>query len=390
MHYRRDIANRALCPSTPPIPHQKPEQQQDPLTYASAGVSIPTGNAFVSNITSLVASTARPGASALIGGFGGTLDLSAAGYPRAPTLLLGTDGVGTKLRIAQQCNMHSTIGIDLVAMCANDVVVQGAECLAFMDTFSCNKLDQGVATQVLAGVVEGCKQAHCALVGGETAEMGGMYAESVYDIVGFVVGAIPNGGKILPLKDEMKEGDVLLGLASSGCHSNGFSLIQRIVERSGLNYGDLVPWLETGSESGSRKTLDQTLLTPTKIYTSSILAATREHLIKGASHITGGGLVENIPRALPSHLSAYITASSWPVPPVFEWLKREGNVSSAEMSRVFNMGIGMVVIASGEDVPLAEEILNRNGEETFRIGRLIGREEGGEGCIIEGMEDWDS
>ncbi|KAL8726760.1 MAG: hypothetical protein Q9166_006499 [cf. Caloplaca sp. 2 TL-2023] len=387
MHYRTDIAHRALSYQasssipTPPLPLT--DQPRTPLSYADTGVSITNGNSFTSTIKELVASTARPGAPARIGGFGGTFDLHEAGYPGAPILVSGTDGVGTKVKIAQKINKHDTIGIDLVAMCVNDIAVMGAKTLKFLDTISCNKLDSAVHVEVVRGVVEGCLQADAALVGGETAEMGDLYPVGGYDLVGFAVGAIKHGGKVLPDKEAMQEGDVLLGLASTGVHSNGFSLVQKIVERSGLGYENPAPWENKGRSVG------ESLLTPTRIYVKSLLAATARGLVKGAAHITGGGLIDNVPRVLPEHLAAEFDAGSWEVPDVFRWLKKEGAVEKGEMSRVFNMGIGMVVVVDDKNIDAVTKVLEGNGERVIEIGRLVERKGEDGGCVIRGMERWD-
>ncbi|KAL8912112.1 MAG: hypothetical protein Q9171_002828 [Xanthocarpia ochracea] len=390
MHFRKDIAHRALSPkaSDPPPSDPSFSDPKDGLTYADAGVSIDQGNSFVSLINRPVASTRRPGASADVGGFGGTFSLHEAGFPGAPTLVAGTDGVGTKLKIAHRMNKHDTIGIDLVAMCVNDVVVMGAAPLFFLDTFSCHKLAPEVALDVVKGIVSGCKSAGAALVGGETAEMGDIYRPGEYDLVGFTVGAIAHGRKVLPDKEAMKQGDVLLGLASDGLHSNGFSLVQKIVERAGLGYTDPAPWEEEDDRDGSNA-VGKSLLRPTRIYVSSLLAAIDQNLIKGAAHITGGGLVDNVPRVLPKNLTAEIDARSWEVPNVFRWLKKAGGVEKEEMNRVFNMGIGMVVVAAEEYMVQVREVLEGKGEKVMSIGRLVQRGEGGEGCVITGMEGWD-
>lgn len=383
IHYRRDIAHRALPSksSSPTLSATTPSSQTDALTYASSGVSISNGAALVSNITSLVRSTACPWAPSAIGGFGGEVDLHLAGYPNGPKLVSGMDGVGTKLKIAQRMNKHDTIGIDLVAMCVNDIIVEGAMPLQFMDTYSCNKLDLEVAGDVLKGIVAGCKESGCALIGGETAEMGDVYKEGEYDLVGSTTGAIAFGKQGLPRKEDMKVGDVVLGVASSGCHSNGFSLIQKIVQRSGLKYTDTAPW-------DSNTTIGISLLTPTRIYVKSLLATIDKNLVKGAAHITGGGLVENVPRCLPEHLTAELDAGAWSVPGVFGWLKRTGGVEKEEMARVFNMGVGMVVVVAEEDAQATTEVLEGGGEKVMRIGKLVRRGDG-EGCVIMGMNAWD-
>ncbi|KAI9850781.1 MAG: hypothetical protein M1830_006960, partial [Pleopsidium flavum] len=347
MHYRKDIAHRAF--------KRHATIQEAPLTYASAGVSIDAGNSLVSLIKSSVRSTRRPGADAEIGGFGGTFDLTGAGYSKPPILIGAIDGVGTKLKVAQAIGKHDTVGIDLVAMNVNDLVVQGAEALFFLDCYSCGKLDVDTAAAFVKGVAEGCKQSGCALVGGETAEMPGLYAGNDYDAAGAAVGAVEKG-KILPDTESMTEGDILLGLASNGLHSNGFSLVRKIVEMKGLSYNDPAPWDEKTSVGSS-------LLTPTRIYVKSLLRAVRKDLVKGMSHITGGGLVENVPRMLPKHLAAEIDVSTWPMPPVFAWLKRAGNVSSAEFGRAFNTGLGMILVISKENATAVVAELEDAGEK---------------------------
>lgn len=355
--------------------------QEKALTYASAGVSIDAGNSLVSLIKSCVRSTRRSGADAEIGGFGGTFDLTAAGYSQPPILIGAIDGVGTKLKVAQAVGKHDTVGIDLVAMNVNDLVVQGAEALFFLDCYSCGKLDVDTAAAFVKGVAEGCEQAGCALIGGETAEMPGLYAGNDYDAVGAAVGAVGKG-KILPDTESMKEGDVLLGLTSSGLHSNGFSLVRKIIEMQGLSYNDPAPW-------DRETTVGLSLLTPTRIYVKPLLHAVQNGHIKGMSHITGGGLTENIPRMLPKHLAAEINVSRWPIPPVFEWLKRAGNVSSAEFARAFNTGLGMVLVVEMEDLDKVLGVLRGEGEDVYEVGRLVRREDGGEGCVLRELEAWD-
>ncbi|MXN64493.1 phosphoribosylformylglycinamidine cyclo-ligase [Stappia sp. GBMRC 2046] len=334
------------------------------LTYADAGVDIDAGNALVERIKPFVKATARPGADSAIGGFGGLFDLKAAGFTD-PVLVAANDGVGTKLKIAIDTGIHDTVGIDLVAMCVNDLVVQGAEPLFFLDYYACGALDVEAAASVVKGIADGCRMAGCALIGGETAEMPGMYAAKDYDLAGFAVGAVNRDG-LLP-RGDVSEGDVLLGLASSGVHSNGFSLVRRIVERSGISFADAAPFAD-----GS--TLAQALMTPTRIYVKPLLAAIRRTSgVKALAHITGGGLPENLPRVLPSALSAEIDLSAVSVPPVFAWLAREGVVSQAEMLRTFNCGIGMVIVVAKQDASTIREILTQEGEQVFEIGRMIAR-----------------
>lgn len=380
MHYRRDIAHRALkVQSTEPTTFHSTEA----LTYATAGVSIDAGNALVSQIKPLVRATARSGADAVLGGFGGAFKLSQAGFgDTAPTIISAIDGVGTKLKVAHALNKHDTVGIDLVAMNVNDLIVQGAEPLVFLDCFSCSKLDVQMTATVVRGITDGCKLARCALVGGETAEMAGLYQDNEYDLVGVSIGAVPHTRTILPDVGNMVEGDILLGLASSGVHSNGFSLIRKVIDHRRLSLLDPAPWAPQTS-------LGLSLLTPTKIYVRSLLEIVENGMIKGMSHITGGGLVENVPRMLPEHLTAEIDVASWKIPTVFSWLQAAGNIPSEEMSRVFNNGIGMVLvvsdIASGE---LAKR-LEVEGETVHKIGKLIRRQAGKAHCTLKNMKKWD-
>lgn len=314
MYFRKDIAHRAFKHS---------EKKETGISYASAGVSIDAGNLLVQKIKSLVKSTKRVGADSEIGGFGGIFDLKAAGY-RDPILVSATDGIGTKLKIAHDCNIHNTVGIDLVAMNVNDLIVQGAEPLFFLDYFACGKLEVDVAKDFVAGVVEGCLQSGAALVGGETAEMPGLYAPGDYDAAGFTTGAVDREN-ILPRMDQIKAGDVLLGLASSGVHSNGFSMVRKIVgTQPGLSYHSPCPWDKS-------TTLGKALLTPTRIYVKQLLPVVRKDLVKAMAHITGGGFIDNIPRVLPEHLGVQIDAKTWPLPDVFKWLKATGNVSACKL-----------------------------------------------------------
>ena len=324
------------------------------LDYRAAGVDIEAGDALVDAIKPLARATSRAGVMGGLGGFGALFDLKAAGFTD-PILVSTTDGVGTKLKIAIDTGLHDTVGIDLVAMCVNDLVVQGADPLFFLDYFATGKLSVDQARAVIAGIASGCKEAGCALVGGETAEMPGMYAEGDYDLAGFSVGAAERGN-LLPRP--IAEGDVLLGLASSGVHSNGFSLARRIVEASGLGWTDPAPFAPD-------QTLGQALMTPTRIYVRAMLALHRAGLLKAAAHITGGGLPGNLPRVLPENTVAALTAS-WPVPPVFTWLARIGKVAPAEMLRVFNCGVGMVLVVS--DPEAATAILQAEDEKVSHIG----------------------
>jgi len=322
-------------------------------------VDIDAGDALVEAIKPFAKRTLRPEVLAGIGGFGALAEIPKK-Y-REPVLVSGTDGVGTKLKLAFQLGVHDTVGIDLVAMSVNDILTQGAEPLFFLDYFACGKLDVAVATEVVKGIARGCEFAGCALIGGETAEMPGMYPEGEYDLAGFAVGvveksAIIDGRGIAP-------GDVVLGLASSGAHSNGYSLIRGILERA-------KPDLKADFHGRS---LGSALLEPTRIYVKPLLALMRQLPVKGMAHITGGGLVENLPRVLPDSMKAVIARSSWKVPPLFEWLQREGNVAEAEMQRVFNCGIGMTVVVAAEHADAAVRALSGTGETVLRIGRIEAR-----------------
>ena len=323
----------------------------------------------------MAARTARSGTAAGLGGFGALFDLKAAGY-RDPILVATTDGVGTKLKVAIATGHHDTVGIDLVAMCVNDLVVQGAEPLFFLDYFATGRLDVEAGRKIVAGIAEGCREAGCALVGGETAEMPGMYARGDYDLAGFAVGAVERDGVVDGSR--VAEGDVILGLASSGVHSNGFSLVRRIVEAEGLDYRIPAPFAPTES-------LGSALLRPTRIYVKSCLAAIRTGGVKALAHITGGGLYENIPRVLPEGLAVELDARSWPLPPVFRWLARSGGVPDAEMARTFNCGIGMMVVVAPADAGAVAAALTASGEAVYRIGRIAARRAGMPGALVEGM-----
>jgi phosphoribosylformylglycinamidine cyclo-ligase len=335
---------------------------QKGLTYAEAGVDIDAGNRMVELIKPLVRATRRPGADAEIGGFGGLFDLKRAGFTD-PVLVAATDGVGTKLKIAIETGMHETIGIDLVAMSVNDLVVQGAEPLFFLDYFACGQLDPETGARVVKGVADGCRQANCALIGGETAEMPGLYRAGDYDLAGFAVGAVERG-ELLPRSD-IAAGDVVLGLASSGVHSNGYSLARKIVERAGL------PW-DTPAPFDPSRTLGRALLEPTRIYVSSCLAAIRgTKAVKALAHLTGGGFPENIPRVLPKGLGAEIDLPRVPVLPVFKWLAAAGGVAEAEMLRTFNCGIGMIAIAAAEHADAVAKTFAANGETVACLGKVV-------------------
>ena len=329
-------------------------------TYKQAGVDIDAGEALVENIKPLAASTRRPGADADLGGFGGLFDLRAAGFSD-PILVAANDGVGTKLKVAIDAGKHDTVGIDLVAMCVNDLVVQGAEPLLFLDYMATGKLDVEQMTAVVEGIAEGCRQAGAGLIGGETAEMPGMYAGADYDLAGFAVGAAERG--TLLDGSTITEGDIILGLASSGPHSNGYSLIRRLVSGEGHSYSGPAPFADMS--------LGEALLAPTKIYVRSSMAAVKAGLVKGLAHITGGGFLENIPRVMPDDLVAEIDSGSWEMPAVFHWLQKEGNIATREMARTFNCGIGMVVIVSAENAEKTKEILTEHGEQVHEIGRMV-------------------
>ena len=332
------------------------------LTYAQAGVDIDAGNDLIERIKPLAKATRRPGADAALGGFGALFDLKAAGYAD-PLLVSTTDGVGTKLKIAIDTDQHDTVGIDLVAMCVNDLLAQGAEPLLFLDYFATGKLNVEEATRVVAGIAEGCKQAGAALVGGETAEMPGMYAEGDYDLAGFSVGAVERGA-VLPTLDTQKPGDLLIGLGSSGPHSNVYSLVRRVVERSGLAWDAPAPFAEG-------KTLAQALMAPTRIYIKSVLPQIKAGRIKGAAHITGGGLIENPPRAIAEGLEAKFDWEAWALPPVFQWLAEVGGISEHELRRTFNCGVGMMLIVSPENLPDVLDGLLHAGEDAFVCGELV-------------------
>lgn len=328
--------------------------------YAQAGVDIDAGNALVEAIKPLAKATSRTGADSSLGGFGALFDLKATGY-KDPILVSATDGVGTKLRVAIEAGKHDTVGIDLVAMCVNDLVVAGAEPLFFLDYFASAKLEVETARSVIAGIAEGCKQAGCALVGGETAEMPGMYEGKDYDLAGFAVGAVERG-ETLP-REDINQGDIVLGLASSGVHSNGFSLVRKIIAEEGLAYDATAPF-------DPSRTVAEALLEPTRIYVKPLLAAVRTGHVKAMAHITGGGLLENIPRVLPKGIGVWLSAKSWPVPPVFKWLAQKSQISGNEMARTFNCGIGMVVIVAPEHADAISALLGDAGEKVFRIGEV--------------------
>lgn len=353
-----------------------------PYTYADAGVSIAAGNALVRAIAPLARATRRPGAEADLGGFGGVFDLKAAGFVD-PLLVAANDGVGTKLKLAIEWDRHEGVGIDLVAMCANDLVVQGAEPLFFLDYYASGRLDSGVAERVIASIAEGCRQAGCALIGGETAEMPGMYADGDYDLAGFCVGAVER--ERLVTGATIAAGDVILGLASTGVHSNGFSLVRRLAADKNWR-------LDRPALFDSDHLLIDLLMRPTRIYVASLLPLLRAGRVKGLAHITGGGLLENVPRVLPAGTHALIDANSWPQPRLMAFLQAQGGIEPSEMARTFNAGIGMVVIVEAAEAGAIADALEAAGETVFTIGRI---EAGERGCTISGRagtwsarEDW--
>ena len=338
---------------------QKP--LENGLTYADAGVDIDAGEMLVEHIKPLAKSTARPGSEPSLGGFGALFDLKAAGF-EDPLIVTTTDGVGTKLKIAIETGRHDGVGVDLVAMCVNDLLAQGAEPLLFLDYYATGRLEIDAARRVVAGIAEGCRQAGCALVGGETAEMPGMYTEGDYDLAGFSLGAVERG-HALPYLDRQAAGDVIIGLASTGPHSNGYSLVRKVVEKSGLAWGDDAPFAKDRS-------LAQALMEPTRIYVKPVLPIMKAGLVKGAAHITGGGLIENPPRCIAEGLQARFDGNAWPMPAVFQWLAETGGISDHEMRRTFNCGVGFILIVSPENAePVLAALLNV-GEVAFVCGQL--------------------
>lgn len=355
---------------------------QKPLTYADAGVSIAAGNALVKAIGPLAKSTARPGANAELGGFGGFFDLRAAGY-EDPLLVAANDGVGTKLKLAIDTGRHDGVGIDLVAMCVNDLIVQGAEPLFFLDYYATGKLDNRTATAVVASIAEGCRQAGCALIGGETAEMPGMYGEGDYDLAGFCVGAVDRAKALTG--NDVRPGDVILGLASSGVHSNGFSLVRRLIADNGWK-------LDRPALFDQDQLLGDLLLEPTRIYVKSLLPLVRSGKIAALAHITGGGLLENIPRVLPNGVHATVDAEAWPLPRLFAFLQAGGAIEPGELARTFNCGIGMIAIVRENLADDVTSTLEAAGETVHRIGTV---QAGNKGCTVGGSaetwsarEDW--
>ena len=363
-------------PTTPaPPPAERPADlatgPHAPYTYAGAGVSIAAGNALVRAIAPLARATRRAGADADLGGFGGVFDLRAAGFSD-PLLVAANDGVGTKLKLAIDTGRHDTVGIDLVAMCVNDLVVQGAEPLFFLDYYATGRLDAATATAVIAGIAEGCRMAGCALIGGETAEMPGMYADGDYDLAGFCVGAVERGR--LLTGDRVAVGDVILGLASSGVHSNGYSLVRRLAADRGWR-------LDRPALFDPAVRLDEALMTPTRIYVASLLPVLRDGLVNGLAHITGGGLLENIPRVLPDGTHAMIDADAWAQPRMMAFLQAQGAIEPEEMARTFNCGIGMAVIVASDAVDRVAARLEAAGETVHHIGHVAA---GQRGCTVSG------
>ena len=343
------------------------------LTYADAGVDIDAGNAVVDRIKPMVKSTARPGSNPDLGGFGGLFDLKAAGF-KDPILVAANDGVGTKLKIAIDTGIHDTVGVDLVAMCVNDLIVQGAEPLFFLDYLATGKLEENQAAEIIAGIADGCRQSGAALIGGETAEMPGMYQGGDYDLAGFCVGAAERDA-LLPRSD-IQDGDTLIGLASSGVHSNGFSLVRKLVANHNLDWKAPAPFDES-------QTLGAALLTPTKIYVKPVLNVMRETgALKALAHITGGGLTENIPRVLPDNLSAEIDLDKITLPPVFKWLSEAGNMDWTELVRTFNCGVGMVLVVANSQADTLIQALEKQGETAMKIGTLKPRD--GEAVTYKG------
>jgi phosphoribosylformylglycinamidine cyclo-ligase len=347
----------------------QPDATKNSLSYRDAGVDIDAGDALVENIKPFAKRTMRPEVLGGLGGFGALFEISKK-Y-KNPVLVSGTDGVGTKLKLAFMLDKHDTVGIDLVAMSVNDILVQGAEPLFFLDYFACGKLDVATATDVIKGIAAGCEQAGCALIGGETAEMPGMYPAGEYDLAGFAVGAaekdkLINGSTI-------SAGDAVLGLASSGAHSNGYSLIRKIIERSGI---------DLNSDFHGRPLRD-VVLAPTRIYVKPMLALMEQLPVKGMAHITGGGLLENIPRVLPENLTAVLRKNSWDMPPLFSWMQQEGNVAEKEMHRTFNCGIGMAVIVAATDAERAMQLLRDAGETVWQIGTVEARSEGQPQTVVQ-------
>jgi len=337
-------------------------ERRNPLTYKDAGVDIDAGEALVARIAPAAKATRRPGADAALGGFGGLFDLKAAGF-KDPIIVAATDGVGTKLKIAIETGRFDGIGQDLVAMCVNDIVVQGAEPLFFLDYYASGKLDVDAAARIIEGIARACSESGCALIGGETAEMPGLYAKGDFDLAGFSVGAVERG-HILPRTAEMREGDVVIGVASSGVHSNGYSLVRRVVEQSGLAYDAPAPF-------ASGKTLGEALMAPTRLYVKGALAAIRSGHVKGLAHITGGGVTENLPRCLPDGLDAEINLDCWTPQGVFGWLAKSAGIETAEMLRTFNCGIGLIAVTDLMSSGHVIDAFQESGDKAMRIGHLV-------------------
>ncbi|KAG5437594.1 hypothetical protein PCANB_000631 [Pneumocystis canis] len=353
---------------------------KDVITYSFSGVSIDSTNNFLSIIKPKIQTTKRLGSDATIGGFGGIFDLKVLGY-KDPLLIGGIDGVGTKIKVAQAMNKHDTIGIDLVAMNVNDLIVQGAEPLFFLDYYACKKLNIINAVPFIQGICDGCKMANCAFIGGETAEMPGIYYDQDYDIAGTAIGIVERNN-LLPSLEKIKQGDIILGLGSSGLHSNGFSLIRKIIEIHNLDYNDIAPW-------DPSTTIGLSLLTPTKIYIKSLLNLVKKGVIKGMAHITGGGLIENIPRILPDNLMSEIDATLWELPKIFCWFKKAGNIPIDDFSRTFNMGIGMVIIVEASNVLEISTELENAGENVCKIGTILERSLYGPKCLLKNLDIWE-
>ena len=337
-------------------------ERRNPLTYKDAGVDIDAGEALVARIAGAAKATRRPGADAALGGFGGLFDLKAAGF-KDPIIVASTDGVGTKLKIAIETGRFDGIGQDLVAMCVNDIVVQGAEPLFFLDYYASGRLDVDGAARIIEGIARACKDSGCALIGGETAEMPGLYAKGDFDLAGFSCGAVERG-HILPKTSDMREGDVVIGVASSGVHSNGYSLVRRVVEQSGLAYDAPAPFADG-------KTLGEALMAPTRLYVKSALAAIRSGHVKGLAHITGGGVTENLPRCLPDGLDAQIDLDCWTPPGVFGWLAKSAGIETMEMLRTFNCGIGLIAVTDLMSSGHVIDAFQESGDKAMRIGHLV-------------------
>ncbi len=350
-----------------------PDQQKNNLTYKDAGVDIDAGEALVARIAPAAKATRRPGADADLGGFGGVFDLAAAGF-KDPVLVAATDGVGTKLKLGIDTGLFDGLGQDLVAMCVNDIVVQGAEPLFFLDYYATGKLEVDGAARVVEGIARACRESGCALVGGETAEMPGLYKKGDFDLAGFSVGAVERGA-ILPKTDQMQAGDVLIGVASTGVHSNGFSLVRKVVEMSGLT-------LDAPAPFAADKKLGEALLAPTRLYVRGALMAIHAGGVKGFAHITGGGITENLPRALPSGLDAEVNLDCWTPLPVFGWLAKEGGIAEAEMLRTFNCGIGLIAVVSAQCAGRIIEAFQNAGDKAVRLGTLVPGGKGAEAKVV--------